>query len=82
MARNFQWKIYEQRKHFQWLGRTWHREPKGGTTLMMGYLIALALLFLFSLAWHDQPARDAGQPDRTSANKREEDPQPNHPLKS
>jgi len=48
---------------------------------MTGVLFALALMFLFSLAWHDQPARDAADPDHTGANKREEDPQPNHPMK-
>jgi hypothetical protein len=50
--------------------------------LLMGYLIALALLFLFSLAWHDQPATEASYPDRTRTNKRREDPQPNQPLES
>jgi hypothetical protein len=54
MARSFQWKIYEQSKHIQWIGRTWHLEPKGGTMVLIEYLGVLALVFLFSLAWQDQ----------------------------
>ena len=82
MARNCEWKIYERSKHFQRLGPAWRREPKGGTTLMMGYLIFLAIIVLFSLVWHDKPARDTVRSDRTGANKRKEDPQRNHPLNS
>jgi hypothetical protein len=50
--------------------------------LLMGYLIALALVFLISLAWHDQTAGDAGYPESTGTHKREDDPQLSHPLNS
>ena len=64
------------------LAKTWQREPKGGTMVLMGYLIALALVFLVSLAWHDLPAGDAGCPETTGIHKREDDPQLSHPLNS
>lgn len=47
---------------------------------MTEYLIVLALLFLFSLTWSEQPARDPGRPDRTDTNKRKENHPPTHPL--
>jgi hypothetical protein len=50
--------------------------------VLMGYLIALALVFLVSLTWHDQPAGDAGYPGNTGNHKREDDPQLSHPLNS
>jgi len=50
--------------------------------VLMGYLIALALVFLVSLAWHDLPAGDAGYPESTGTDKREDEPQLSHPLNS
>jgi hypothetical protein len=50
--------------------------------LIMWYLIALGMLFLFSLAWRDEPARVAGNPGRRDSNKRKADPQPNRRLES
>jgi hypothetical protein len=50
--------------------------------LIMWYLIALGMLFLFSLTWRDGPARIAGTPERGDANKRKQDPQPNRLLES
>ena len=49
---------------------------------MMGYLIALAIIVLFSLEWREPPARTAANPGRTDTNKRKEDPDPIRSLKS
>jgi len=49
---------------------------------MMGYLIALAIIVLFSLEWREQPARISPNPGRTGTNKRKEDPERNRSLKS
>jgi len=79
MAGNFKWKIYEQ--HIEWLGRTWHRDRKG-TTVMIGYLIFLAVIVLFSLVWNDEPARAAGPSASKGTTQRAENLKLNHSLEA